>query len=37
MTFAEYRAMFSDGTSLLVTVYLMPDGGIEQLLVVGKG
>jgi CubicO group peptidase (beta-lactamase class C family) len=37
MTFVEYRATFSDATALLITVYLMPDGRIEQLLVIGKG
>ena len=31
-----YRVAFSNGTTLLVTVYLEPDGKIEQLLVVGK-
>ena len=36
MTFASYRATFSNGTTILVTVYLEPNGKIEQLLVVGK-
>jgi CubicO group peptidase (beta-lactamase class C family) len=36
MTFSLYRVTFSGGTSVLVTVYLEPDGKIEQLLVVGK-
>ncbi len=36
MTFGLYRAVFSGGTTVLITVYLEPDGRIEQLLVVGK-
>jgi D-alanyl-D-alanine carboxypeptidase len=36
MTFAGYRVAFSSGTTVLVTVYLEPDGKIEQLLVIGK-
>jgi D-alanyl-D-alanine carboxypeptidase len=36
MTFGFYRVLFSGGTTVLVTVYLEPDGKIEQLLVVGK-
>jgi CubicO group peptidase (beta-lactamase class C family) len=36
MTFASYRVAFSGGTTVLVTVYLEPDGKIEQLLVIGK-
>ncbi len=36
MTFASYRVAFSSGTTVLVTVYLEPDGKIEQLLVIGK-
>jgi CubicO group peptidase (beta-lactamase class C family) len=36
MTFSLYRVSFSGGTTVLVTVYLEPDGKIEQLLVVGK-
>ena len=36
MTFAGYRVSFSDGTKVDVTIYSMPDGKIEQLLVVGK-
>ena len=36
MTFSSYRVAFSSGTTLLVTVYLEPDGKIEQLLVIGK-
>ncbi|MBB5063968.1 serine hydrolase [Granulicella mallensis] len=36
MTFGLYRVAFSGGTTLLVDVYLKPDGKIEQLLVVGK-
>jgi D-alanyl-D-alanine carboxypeptidase len=36
MTFSSYRVAFSDGTTVTVTVYLEPDGKIEQLLVVGK-
>jgi CubicO group peptidase (beta-lactamase class C family) len=37
MSFAEYRVTFSGGTSIRVSVGLMPDGRIEQLLVTGKG
>jgi D-alanyl-D-alanine carboxypeptidase len=37
MTFGLYRVAFSGGGSVVVTVYLMPNGKIEQLLVVGKG
>jgi CubicO group peptidase (beta-lactamase class C family) len=37
MTFGMYRVGFAGGTTVLVTVYLQPDGKIEQLLVVGKG
>lgn len=37
MTFGLYRVSFSTGTTVLVTIYLEPDGKIEQLLVVGKG
>jgi D-alanyl-D-alanine carboxypeptidase len=36
MTFSSYRVAFSNGTTLLFTVYLQPDGKIEQLLVEGK-
>ena len=36
MTFSVYRVAFSSGTNILVTVYLKPDGKIEQLLVIGK-
>jgi CubicO group peptidase (beta-lactamase class C family) len=36
MTFSLYRVSFSGGTTVLVTVYLEPDGKIEQLLVIGK-
>jgi D-alanyl-D-alanine carboxypeptidase len=36
MTFGLYKVTFSGGTSILVTVYLEPDGKIEQLLVIGK-
>ena len=36
MAFSLYRVSFSGGTTVLVTVYLEPDGKIEQLLVVGK-
>jgi CubicO group peptidase (beta-lactamase class C family) len=36
MTFGVYRAVFSGGTTAVITVYLEPDGKIEQLLVVGK-
>jgi D-alanyl-D-alanine carboxypeptidase len=37
MTFSSYHVAFSGGTTLIVTVYLEPDGKIEQLLVEGKG
>ena len=36
MTFGAYRIEFAGGASLRVTVYLEPDGKIEQLLVEGK-
>jgi len=36
MTFGFYRVVFSGGTTVLVSTYLMPDGKIEQLLVEGK-
>ncbi len=36
MTFGSYQANFADGTKLRLTVYLEPDGKIEQLLVEGK-
>jgi D-alanyl-D-alanine carboxypeptidase len=36
MTFGLYKVAFSGGTTVLITVYLEPDGKIEQLLVVGK-
>ena len=36
MTFAAYIVAFSGGTAVQVTVYLQPDGKIEQLLVTGK-
>jgi len=36
MTFSSYRVAFSNGATLLFTVYLQPDGKIEQLLVEGK-
>jgi CubicO group peptidase (beta-lactamase class C family) len=36
MTFSSYRVVFSGGTTLMFTVYLEPDGKIEQLLVEGK-
>ncbi len=36
MTFSSYRIAFSGGTTLIFTVYLEPDGKIEQLLVEGK-
>lgn len=37
MSFAEYRVSFSGGTTIKMSVGLMPDGKIEQLLVTGKG
>ena len=36
MTFGSFKASFSGGTSLRITVYLEPDGKVEQLLVEGK-
>ena len=36
MTFGAYQVAFSSGEKLRVTVYLEPDGKIEQLLVEGK-
>ena len=36
MTFGAYQVAFSGGVKLRVTVYLEPDGKIEQLLVEGK-
>jgi D-alanyl-D-alanine carboxypeptidase len=36
MTFSSYRVAFATGTTILVTVFLEPDGKIEQLLVEGK-
>jgi CubicO group peptidase (beta-lactamase class C family) len=36
MTFGLYKATFSSGQAINVTVYLRPDGKIEQLLVIGK-
>jgi CubicO group peptidase (beta-lactamase class C family) len=36
MTFGSYRVKFSGGTTIIVTVFLEPDGKIEQLLVEGK-
>lgn len=36
MTFGLYRVQFSSGIALTVDTYLMPDGKIEQLLVIGK-
>ena len=36
MTFGLYKVAFSGGTTVMVTVYLQPDGKIEQLLAVGK-
>ena len=36
MTFGAYQVVFSGGTKLRMTVYLEPDGKVEQLLVEGK-
>ena len=36
MTFGLYRATFSGGSSVIVNTYLMPDGKVEQLLIVEK-
>lgn len=37
MTFGSYRVAFSSGQAVHLTVYLEPDGKIEQLLVEGRG
>ncbi len=37
MRFGLYRVVFTKGASIMVSIYLEPDGKIEQLLVVGKG
>jgi D-alanyl-D-alanine carboxypeptidase len=37
MTFGGYRVEFSKGTAIDVTLYLTPDGKLEQLLVEGNG
>jgi D-alanyl-D-alanine carboxypeptidase len=37
MRFGLYQVSFTKGTSVLVSIYLEPNGKIEQLLVVGKG
>lgn len=36
MTYGGYRVTFSGGATVIVSTYLMPDGKVEQLLVVGK-
>lgn len=36
MTYGGYRVTFSGGTTVSVSSYRMPDGKVEQLLVVGK-
>lgn len=36
MTFGSYRVEFTGGTAVRVTVFLEPDGKIEQLLVTGR-
>jgi len=36
MSFGLYKVTFSGGTTIIVTVFLEPDGKIEQLLVEGK-
>jgi len=36
MTFGLYEVTFANGTTLIVSTYLKPDGKIEQLLVEGK-
>jgi len=36
MTFGLYRATFANGTSLIISTYLMPDGKVEQFLIEGK-
>jgi D-alanyl-D-alanine carboxypeptidase len=37
MTFGLYRVTFTGGTTLLMDSYTLPDGKIEQLLMLGKG
>jgi CubicO group peptidase (beta-lactamase class C family) len=36
MTFGGYQITFANGTKLILTTYVKPDGKIEQLLIVGK-
>ena len=36
MTVSQYRVSFSNGAALIVSTLLMPNGKIEQLLIVGK-
>jgi D-alanyl-D-alanine carboxypeptidase len=36
MTFGFYKVVFSSGAGVMVNTYRMPDGKVEQLLVVGK-
>ncbi|HEY4355687.1 MAG TPA: serine hydrolase domain-containing protein [Acidobacteriaceae bacterium] len=36
MKFTRYETAFTGGTSVVVSVYLMPDGKVEQLLIEGK-
>ncbi len=37
MTFGLYRITFANGSALLLDTYTLPDGKIEQLLILGKG
>jgi D-alanyl-D-alanine carboxypeptidase len=36
MKFSAYRVVFSNGTTLLMNTYTLPDGKIEQFLITGK-
>jgi CubicO group peptidase (beta-lactamase class C family) len=37
MTFGLYRITFANGTALMLDTYTLPNGKIEQLLILGKG
>ena len=36
MTFGQYRVSFANGTTLVLSTYLLPDGKIEQFLITSK-
>ena len=36
MKFSAYRVVFSNGTTLMMNTYTLPDGKIEQFLITGK-